>query len=150
MPVIAEVTADDSENFTTGTVKGLLRALLRLQRLRVATSRIITIIFRQSSFLPLVPDEITINASGIPFDVLADITGQFYDSTTGMLVEKEREPKYFRLWVCDPENGWHKGSCVASERVLSLVFPGVTSRHRMTALMPRARGRFSPWHFYHT
>lgn len=40
-------------------------------------------------------DEISIDASGIPFAVLAEITGQYYDSTTGMMVEQERTPKYF-------------------------------------------------------
>ena len=33
------------------------------------------------------PDTITIDASAIPYDVQAKITGQFYDETTGMLVE---------------------------------------------------------------
>lgn len=42
-------------------------------------------------------DEITINASAIPLDVLADITGQYYDPTTGMFVEKERTPQYFAI-----------------------------------------------------
>lgn len=42
-------------------------------------------------------DEITISASAIPLDVLADITGQYYDSATGMFVEKERTPKYFAI-----------------------------------------------------
>lgn len=42
-------------------------------------------------------DEITISASAIPYDVLAEITGQYYDSNTGMFVEKERTPGYFAL-----------------------------------------------------
>lgn len=40
-------------------------------------------------------DEISINTSGIPFDILAEITGQYYDETTGMFVEMERKPTYF-------------------------------------------------------
>ena len=40
-------------------------------------------------------DEISINSSGIPFDVLADINGQYFDETTGMLVEQEGSPQYF-------------------------------------------------------
>lgn len=40
-------------------------------------------------------DEISINSSAIPFDILAEITGQYYDATTGMMVEMERQPKYF-------------------------------------------------------
>lgn len=40
-------------------------------------------------------DEISINASGIPFDVLADINGQYYDEAAGMMVEQEGSPEYF-------------------------------------------------------
>ncbi len=42
-------------------------------------------------------DTIAISASAIPLDVLADITGQFYDATTGLFVEQERAPKYFAI-----------------------------------------------------
>lgn len=42
-------------------------------------------------------DEVTITASAIPFDVLAKITGQNYDETTGALIEGPRESKYFAL-----------------------------------------------------
>lgn len=42
-------------------------------------------------------DEVTITASAIPFDVLAKITGQNYDDTTGALIEGPRESKYFAL-----------------------------------------------------
>ncbi len=42
-------------------------------------------------------DTININASAIPLDVLAKITGQKYDETTGALIEGERERKYFAI-----------------------------------------------------
>ena len=42
-------------------------------------------------------DEITISASAIPFDVLATITGQNYDATTGAFIEGPRYLKYFAL-----------------------------------------------------
>lgn len=42
-------------------------------------------------------DELTINVSAIPFDVLAEITGQHYDTATGALIEGQRHPKYFAL-----------------------------------------------------
>lgn len=42
-------------------------------------------------------DEVTITASAIPLDVLATITGQNYDSTTGALFEGVRDLKYFAL-----------------------------------------------------
>ena len=42
-------------------------------------------------------DEITISASAIPLDVLAEITGQYYDEATGSLVEGPRSVKYFAI-----------------------------------------------------
>lgn len=42
-------------------------------------------------------DTVNVNGSAIPFDVYAKITGQLYDETIGMLVEGERESKYFAL-----------------------------------------------------
>ena len=40
-------------------------------------------------------DEVTISSAAIPLDILGKLTGQFYDEDTGMLVEGERENKYF-------------------------------------------------------
>lgn len=42
-------------------------------------------------------DEVTINASAIPLEVLAKITGQNYDDTTGSYIEGPRDVKYFAL-----------------------------------------------------
>lgn len=42
-------------------------------------------------------DTVTINTSAIPFDVLAEITGQLYDSATGSFIEGPRKNKYFAL-----------------------------------------------------
>lgn len=42
-------------------------------------------------------DTVTINASAIPLDVLGKITGQYYDSDLGALVEGQRDNKYFAL-----------------------------------------------------
>lgn len=42
-------------------------------------------------------DEVEIEASAIPEDVLAKLMGEFYDETTGMYVEGEPEPAYFAL-----------------------------------------------------
>lgn len=43
------------------------------------------------------PDTVTINASAIPMDVQAIITGQTYDSTTGSLIEGDRDLRYFAI-----------------------------------------------------
>lgn len=42
-------------------------------------------------------DEVTINTSAIPMDVLGTITGQYYDSATGALIEGARDFKYYAL-----------------------------------------------------
>lgn len=42
-------------------------------------------------------DTVNMNTSAIPFNVLADITGQFYDEERGMFVEGERESKYYAI-----------------------------------------------------
>ena len=42
-------------------------------------------------------DEVTISASAIPLDVLAEITGQVYDETTGAFIEGPRDVKYFAI-----------------------------------------------------
>lgn len=51
-------------------------------------------------------DEVTINTSAIPFDVLATITGQNYDDTTGTLIEGTRDLRYFALgYITQKTNG---------------------------------------------
>ena len=51
-------------------------------------------------------DEITLTTSAVPLDVLANITGQDYDETTGTLIEGERAVKYFALGYVTKENKW--------------------------------------------
>lgn len=95
--VYAEVTADTKENFTTGTVKDLA-GVAEIGKTTDSSNEahyydnIAAIVVSSTG-----SDEITVSASAIPLDVLAEITGQFYDTTLGMFVEKERDPKYFAL-----------------------------------------------------
>lgn len=93
--VYAEVTKDANDEITFGTPKHFAG---------VAEIGKTTESSNEAHYYDNIPaiiisstgsDEITINASGIPFDILAEITGQTYDATTGMFVEEEREPKYF-------------------------------------------------------
>lgn len=42
-------------------------------------------------------DEVTLTVSAIPIEVLADITGQVYDSTHGAIIEGAREYKEFAI-----------------------------------------------------
>lgn len=51
-------------------------------------------------------DEISISTSGIPQDVLADINGQYYNETKGLLVEQEPIPRYFAFgYITDKTDG---------------------------------------------
>ena len=103
-------------------------------------------------------DEITINASGIPFDILAEITGQTYDATTGMFVEEEREPKYFAFgYVTQKTDGtevfvWRlKGSFNLPDQTSQtkddgtdangqeLTFTGISTTHEFTKTGKPAR-----------
>ena len=42
-------------------------------------------------------DEITLTVAPPALDILADITGKSFDETTGMMVDSERNPKYFAI-----------------------------------------------------
>ena len=104
--VYAEITADTEANFTTGAVKDLTG---------VSEIGKTTDSANETHYYDNLPaividsvgsDEITINTSGIPLDVMADITGQYYDEQTGMLVEQESTPKYFAFgYITDKTDG---------------------------------------------
>ena len=95
--VYAPIVADTKETFQTGTVKELA-GVAEISKSTSSSSEP-----HYYDNLPAVvvdstgADTITINTSAIPYDVLADITGQFYDAQTGAYVEKERTPKYFAI-----------------------------------------------------
>ena len=95
--VYAPVTEDSTDNYSTGTVKELA-GVAEISKSTDSTNEA-----HYYDNLPAVivsstgSDEITISASAIPLDVLAEITGQQYDSTTGMFVEMERMPRYFAI-----------------------------------------------------
>lgn len=95
--VYAPITADTKETFSTGAVKDLA-GVAEISKSTNSSNEA-----HYYDNLPAVvvsstgSDEITITASAIPLDVLADITGQYYDSETGAYIEKERTPKYFAI-----------------------------------------------------
>lgn len=95
--VYAPVNVDDNGNYTTGTVKPLA-GVAEISKATDSTN--------EPHYYDNIPavvvsstgsDEITINTSAIPLDVLADITGQVYDAATGMFIEQERTPTYYAL-----------------------------------------------------
>lgn len=95
--VYAKVNQDDSTAYSTGTVKPLA-GVAEISKSTESSNEA-----HYYDNLPAVvvsstgSDEITISASAIPQDVLAEITGQYYDAATGMYVEKERTPGYFAI-----------------------------------------------------
>lgn len=96
--VAAEVLTDDDTNgYTTGDVFAIA-GVAEISRTTDSSN--------EAHYYDNIPavvvsntaaDEVTISASAIPFDVLATITGQNYDSETGSLIEGPRDVKYFAL-----------------------------------------------------
>ena len=96
-------------------------------------------------------DTVTINASAIPMDVLATITGQTYDSTTGSMIEGTRDLRYFAIgYKTKKTNGdevyvWrYKGTFNVPDQTSAtendgtdangqeLVFTGISTTHKFT------------------
>ena len=95
--VYAEVTKDDATGYTTGTVKPLA-GVAEISKTTETSSN--------TKFYDNIPaividaqgaDTLTITTDIIPYDVLADINGQYYDDATGMFVEQESASKYFAI-----------------------------------------------------
>lgn len=100
--VYAEVITDDNESgaghgYVTGAVKSLA-GVAEISRTTESSD--------ESHYYDNQPaivvsstgaDEVTISASAIPLDVLADITGQKYDASKGCLIEGQRASKYFAI-----------------------------------------------------
>ena len=95
--VYAEVLTDDETGYTTGEVKKL--APVAEIGKETETSSEPKYYDDVAMFVvdTVGPDEVTLTVAGIPVDVLADITGQFYDEELGLMVEGDREPKYFAI-----------------------------------------------------
>lgn len=98
-------------------------------------------------------DEVGITGAAIPFDVLAKITGQYYDATKGMYVEGERDAKYYAIgYITEKTDGtevfvWRlKGKFNIPDSTHAtkndgtdangqeLTFTGVNTTHKFTAL----------------
>ncbi len=154
--VYAEVTTDDNSSetghgFVTGTVKPLA-GVAEISKTSNGSS--------EAHYYDNVPavviqstgsDEITISTSAIPLDVLADITGQTYDSATGTFIEGERTQKYFAIgYKTQATNGdeyyvWRlKGSFAVPDQTNTtkddgtdangqeLTFTGISTTHKFT------------------
>lgn len=95
--VAAPITEDSTENFTTGAVIELA-GVSEIGRETESTNEahyydnVAAVVISSTG-----ADTITVNTSAIPLDVLAQITGQTYDSAKGLFVEHERVPGYWAL-----------------------------------------------------
>lgn len=104
--VAAEVLTDTTEKFECGEVFSLAWAS-ELSRETDNSS--------EAHYYDNVPaividstgaDTVNVAASAIPLDVVAKITGQFYEEETGMFIEGEREAKYYAIgYVTEDTSG---------------------------------------------
>lgn len=161
--VAAEVLVDDNETNTAGSgetpnhgyVTGDVFAIAGVAEISKTTDsstethyydNIPAIVITNTS-----SDTVTINASAVPMDVLATITGQFYDSTTGSLIEGTRDLRYFAIgYKTKKTNGdevyvWrYKGTFNVPDQTSAtendgtdangqeLVFTGISTTHKFT------------------
>ena len=93
--VYAPVTADTTSGITYGAVKEFT-GVSEIGRATESSSEA-----HYYDNMPVIvidsvgSDEISINSSGIPLDILADICGYHWDTTKGMMVEQEGGTGYF-------------------------------------------------------
>lgn len=151
--VCAEVTTDTTEAFECGTPFAVA-GVAELSRTTETTSEphyydnVPAIVIESTG-----SDEVTITASAVPFEVLAQITGQTYDAEKGMFVEGERESKYFAIgYITEKTDGteifvWRlKGKFNipdsthatkddgAEANGQELTFTGINTTHRFSAI----------------
>ena len=161
--VAAEVLVDDNETNTAGEgqtanhgyVTGNVFAIAGVAEISKTTDS-----SNEAHYYDNIPavvvsntssDEITISASAIPFDVLAEITGQYYDQATGSLIEGPRDVKYFALgYITKKTNGdevyvWrYKGTFNIPDQTnvtendstdangQEIVYTGISTTHKFT------------------
>nr|DAF30939.1 MAG TPA: tail tube protein [Caudoviricetes sp.] len=161
--VYAEVTLDNNETgenqgYVTGEVK-VLAGVAEISRTTDSSNEA-----HYYDNMPAVivsstaADEVTISASAIPLDVLADITGQTYDITKGAMIEGPRAVKYFALgYKTKKTNGdevyvWrYKGTFNIPEQTNAtendgtdangqeIVFTGISTTHKFTTTQKGAK-----------
>lgn len=95
--VYAPVISDTSSGYVTGAVKKIA-GVAELRRTTESSS--------ESHHYDNAPkiginsngaDEVTISCSAIPFEVLAEITGQVYNPATGVMIEGSRRTQHFAI-----------------------------------------------------
>lgn len=104
--VAARIIKDDADEYTTGDVF----AIAGIATVNKTTESNSDSHFYDNYAAVIVnsegPDTITLDVSAIPFDVLAEITGQLYDSTTGAYIEGPRQTRYHAVgYITGDTNG---------------------------------------------
>ena len=104
--VAAPVITDTAEEYTTGDVFAIAGVATISKAANSSTeahyydNKPMIVISSQGA------DNITVNVSAIPLDVLAKLTGQYYNENTGGMVEGERVPQYFAIgYKTQKDNG---------------------------------------------
>ena len=95
--VYAEVTGDDVNGYTTGTVKVLAPVAEISKTVETASD---TKYYDNHPALTIIAegaDTITLTIPALDLKTLAAITGKNYDETTGAFMDGSRTPKYFAL-----------------------------------------------------
>lgn len=154
----AIVTADTSEAYTAGEVKDFT-GVSQIGKSTESSS--------EAHYYDNIPaividsvgsDEINIDASGIPFDVQAEILGQYWDDTKGLFVEQEGTVPYVAFgYVTQKTDGtevlvWRlKGKFSVPDQTSatkddgtdangqSLTYTGISTTHKFTATGKTAR-----------
>lgn len=93
----AEVTEDSEENFTTGTPKRLSYTATISKEVESSSE---THYYDNKGMIVINTkgaETFTLTVAPPKMEILADITGQEFDKTTGMLMEGEATPKYFAI-----------------------------------------------------
>ena len=160
--VAAEVTADSGDAITFGSVFAIA-GVAEIAKTTEGSSE--THYYDNQPAIVIETtgaDTVTISASAIPNDVLAELTGQVYDSTLGALYEGKRKQKYFAIgYQTKKTNGdlvyvWRlKGSFAIPDQTSatendgtdangqSLVYTGIETLHKFTKV-PDEAGNPSP------
>ncbi len=149
--VAAKITEDSSDAFTCGTpfevagVAELVRKTESASESHYYDNQAAVVINSKGA------DEVSINASLIPFDVLSQLTGQAYDDVKGMFVEGDGDADYYAIgYITETTDGreifvWRlKGMFSIPDSTHStksngtnangqaLVYKGVSTAHKFT------------------
>lgn len=154
--VAAEIVADDNDEGTGhGYVTGDVFAIAGVAEISKSSDS-----STEAHYYDNIPavvvsntasDTITISASAVPLDVIAALTGQYYDAATGALIEGPRQLKYFAIgYKTKKTNGdemyvWrYKGTFAVPDQTNTtennstdangqeLVYTGISTTHKFT------------------